>query len=43
MAQPNPTPRSSLTDLFSRYLQQQVDAHAHGLGFAEPASEAVPH
>jgi tetratricopeptide (TPR) repeat protein len=33
----------SVGDLFSRYLQQQVDAHAAGLGYAEPAGDAVPH
>src|SRR5262245_40874811 len=35
--------RPSLTDLFAQYLQDQVQAHACGLGYAEPAGEAVPH
>jgi hypothetical protein len=44
MTQPNQsTGRPSLADLFAQYLQGQVDAHARGLGYAEPADEAVPH
>jgi hypothetical protein len=44
MTQPNPsTGRPSLTDLFTHYLQEQTDAHARGLGYAEPTGMAVPH
>jgi hypothetical protein len=37
-----PTPLS-LSDLFSRYLQNQAGAQAQGLGLPEPAGEVVPH
>jgi hypothetical protein len=44
MTQPNQSPgQPSLSDLFARYLHDQVDAHARGLGYAEPAGQAVPH
>jgi hypothetical protein len=44
MTQPNQSPsRPSLTELFTQYLQGQVEAHAHGLGFPEPTGDAVPH
>jgi hypothetical protein len=33
----------ALADLFTRYLRQQADAAAAGVGYAEPADEAVPH
>jgi hypothetical protein len=33
----------SVADLFSRHLQRQIDAHAEGLGYAEPSGDAVPH
>jgi tetratricopeptide (TPR) repeat protein len=32
-----------LSDLFTRYLRRQAEAHAQGLGYAEPAGEVVPH
>jgi hypothetical protein len=37
---PAPLP---LSDLFTRYLQRQADAHAQGLGNPEPADQVVPH
>jgi hypothetical protein len=44
MTQPNQSQgRPSLTDLFTQYLQDQASAHALGLGYAEPADQAVPH
>jgi tetratricopeptide (TPR) repeat protein len=36
-------PALPLSDLFTRYLQRQVSAHAQGLGYPEPADEVVPH
>jgi tetratricopeptide (TPR) repeat protein len=33
----------SVADLFLHTLQRQVDAHASGLGYAEPAGDAYPH
>jgi tetratricopeptide (TPR) repeat protein len=38
-----PTGQPSLNELFSRYLHQQTDAQAQGLGYAEPLDEVVPH
>ncbi len=32
----------SVADLFSRYLHEQIDAHARGLGYPEPGDEATP-
>src|SRR4051812_26930514 len=32
----------SVTDLFARYLEQQIDAHAGGLGYPEPGDHATP-
>ena len=44
MTQPNQsTGRPSLTALFTQYLQDQAEAHTHGLGYAEPTDQAVPH
>jgi tetratricopeptide (TPR) repeat protein len=39
----NDSARPSVTELFQQYLQRQVAAHAHGLGYAEPAGDAEPH
>jgi hypothetical protein len=41
-----PTGRSTgptVTDLFTQYLQKQINAHAAGLGHAEPRGDAQPH
>jgi hypothetical protein len=43
MTQPQQSPNRPLADLFAQYLQDQVDAHARGLGYAEPGDQAVPH
>ena len=32
----------SVSDLFARYLEQQIDAHSRGLGHAEPGEDATP-
>jgi tetratricopeptide (TPR) repeat protein len=32
----------SVADLLSRYLHEQIDAHARGLGYPEPGDEATP-
>ena len=32
----------SVTDLFTRYLERQVEAHAGGLGYPEPGDHATP-
>jgi tetratricopeptide (TPR) repeat protein len=32
-----------LAELFTQYLNRQVDAHANGLGYAETTGDAVPH
>jgi hypothetical protein len=37
-----PTP-PALAELFTQYLSRQIDAHASGLGYAEPTGDAVPH
>jgi hypothetical protein len=39
MSQTNPP---SVADLFRRYLEAQIDAHARGLGYPEPGDEATP-
>jgi tetratricopeptide (TPR) repeat protein len=44
MTRPNETTdRTSVTDLFQQYLYRQIDAHAQGLGYAEPAADVVPY
>jgi hypothetical protein len=40
--QPTDKP-TTLSELFTRYLQRQVHARGHGLGFAESGGEVVPH
>jgi tetratricopeptide (TPR) repeat protein len=32
----------SVSELFARYLQKQIGAHAQGLGYAEPGEDATP-
>lgn len=36
-------PPLSVAELLGRYLSRQVEAHTAGLGYAEPAGDAVPH
>jgi tetratricopeptide (TPR) repeat protein len=33
----------SVAELFAQCLHRQIDAHAQGLGYAEPTGDAVPH
>jgi tetratricopeptide (TPR) repeat protein len=33
----------SVAELFEQYLHRQINAHAQGLGYAEPTGDAVPH
>src|SRR5262245_24699336 len=33
----------SVADLFTRYLNRQIDAQTQGLGYAAPTGEAEPH
>jgi hypothetical protein len=35
--------RLSVTELFAQHLQKQIDAHAAGLGHAEPVGDVLPH
>jgi hypothetical protein len=32
----------SVSDLFARYLERRIDAHAHGVGHAAPGEDATP-
>jgi hypothetical protein len=38
-----PVSQPNLAELFTRYLHQQVEAQAQGLGYADPSDEVVPH
>lgn len=39
----NQKARLSVTELFAQHLQKQIDAHAAGLGHAEPVGDVLPH
>jgi hypothetical protein len=43
MTQSNRPAPPSVADLFKQYLNRQAEAQAEGLGYPEPAEDAVPH